>query len=360
MTDDVRKLLGGYATGTLTEEEKQTLFEAALEDPALFSALADEQALKELLDDPRARAQVLQAAENQVFSIAGLMREWFSRTRSKALVATFGVLMVAIAVTTYRDQRRMEVARVTQVSEPQIVAAPPASPPPQPAEERAAPVSRPRAKPAKISPGSKKNQASDALAEPKREAEVAQAAKEATRAEPVLISAAPPVAPQAGPPVISAFLDRQPALSVASGSAQIKYVLLKRSASGEYQPVAADAEFAADEEARLAVEVNEAGVIAVARDDSKSITSTVVQPGQPATFSLPAATRTATVSFTATGDRPVGSTLVPSADTRLGARAATERAKQGPSAFSRAQSDKQLSTAPTTAKVEIKLNRKLN
>ena len=31
MTDEVRKLLGGYATGTLTEEEKQVLFDAALQ-----------------------------------------------------------------------------------------------------------------------------------------------------------------------------------------------------------------------------------------------------------------------------------------------------------------------------------------
>ena len=34
--EDIEKLLGGYATGTLTGEERQALFEAALTDQALF------------------------------------------------------------------------------------------------------------------------------------------------------------------------------------------------------------------------------------------------------------------------------------------------------------------------------------
>jgi len=41
--DEVQKLLGGYATGTLTPEEQQALFAAALEDQELFDALAHEQ-----------------------------------------------------------------------------------------------------------------------------------------------------------------------------------------------------------------------------------------------------------------------------------------------------------------------------
>ncbi|MEX5215109.1 MAG: hypothetical protein NW703_13195 [Nitrospiraceae bacterium] len=49
---DLGKLLGGFATDTLTAEERQALFTAALRDQQLFNALADEQALKELLADP--------------------------------------------------------------------------------------------------------------------------------------------------------------------------------------------------------------------------------------------------------------------------------------------------------------------
>lgn len=53
------QILGGYATDTLTEEEKRQLFEAALHDQTLFDALADEEALKALLADPEARHRIL-------------------------------------------------------------------------------------------------------------------------------------------------------------------------------------------------------------------------------------------------------------------------------------------------------------
>ena len=56
---DIEKLLGGYATGTLTSEEQQALFAAALEDQELFDALAREQGLRDLLSDPAAKAQLL-------------------------------------------------------------------------------------------------------------------------------------------------------------------------------------------------------------------------------------------------------------------------------------------------------------
>ncbi len=37
--DEIRRLLGGYATNTLTDGERTALFEAALEDQELFDAL---------------------------------------------------------------------------------------------------------------------------------------------------------------------------------------------------------------------------------------------------------------------------------------------------------------------------------
>ena len=61
--EDIQKLLGGYATGTLTAEEQQALFEAALEDQELFDALAREQSLRDLLRDPGPRAQLLAALD---------------------------------------------------------------------------------------------------------------------------------------------------------------------------------------------------------------------------------------------------------------------------------------------------------
>lgn len=51
-------LLGGWAAGTLTEEERATLLSAAMEDQELFDALADEEALKELLGDEALRLRL--------------------------------------------------------------------------------------------------------------------------------------------------------------------------------------------------------------------------------------------------------------------------------------------------------------
>jgi hypothetical protein len=61
--DEIRKLLGGYATNALTADERRILFEAALEDQKLFNALQDEDNLRELLADPVSREQVRQALE---------------------------------------------------------------------------------------------------------------------------------------------------------------------------------------------------------------------------------------------------------------------------------------------------------
>ena len=60
---DLEKLLGGYATNTLTNEERQALFDAALHDQTLFNTLADEQALKELLDHPQHRQVLLRSLQ---------------------------------------------------------------------------------------------------------------------------------------------------------------------------------------------------------------------------------------------------------------------------------------------------------
>ena len=59
--DEARKLVGGYATGSLTESERRLLFEAAMEDQDLFDELAREQEMKELLDEPGARDRLILA-----------------------------------------------------------------------------------------------------------------------------------------------------------------------------------------------------------------------------------------------------------------------------------------------------------
>jgi hypothetical protein len=62
-SDDILDLLGRYATGSLTEEERQRLFDAALHDQELFEELAREQELKLLLDQPGAKNRMIRALE---------------------------------------------------------------------------------------------------------------------------------------------------------------------------------------------------------------------------------------------------------------------------------------------------------
>jgi len=50
--EDIQNLLGGFATDTLTDRERELLFTAALENQDLFDALANDQALRDLLRRP--------------------------------------------------------------------------------------------------------------------------------------------------------------------------------------------------------------------------------------------------------------------------------------------------------------------
>jgi hypothetical protein len=87
---DLEKLLGGYATGTLTAAERQALFSAALEDQALFETIMAEEPLRELFGDPAARDQLLAALEETP-------EPWYCRDVHPGLIAAV-VASVVIAV----------------------------------------------------------------------------------------------------------------------------------------------------------------------------------------------------------------------------------------------------------------------
>ncbi len=96
---DLNKLLGGFAVDTLTAEEKQQLYSAALQDQELFNALADEQALKELLADPVVRRSLLQALQKSSSTVASSpWLDWFRRPAGLAwaggiAAAFFGIIL---------------------------------------------------------------------------------------------------------------------------------------------------------------------------------------------------------------------------------------------------------------------------
>jgi hypothetical protein len=119
--EDIQKLIGGYATGSLTDDERHALFEAALDDQELFDTLQQEQPLKDLFDDPFSREQVRRAAAE------GLPRQprtsWFRRPAwfhrpwiwaSAASAALAGVLVVALV--------RWDTPQSQAVKQPEVAA----------------------------------------------------------------------------------------------------------------------------------------------------------------------------------------------------------------------------------------------
>jgi hypothetical protein len=89
--EEVRKLLGGYATGTLTQAEQEALFAAALEDQELFDALAAEQPVRDLLRDPAVKAGLLAALDD-----GPAKQPWWRWRPLIAGVAVAGIAAVAV------------------------------------------------------------------------------------------------------------------------------------------------------------------------------------------------------------------------------------------------------------------------
>lgn len=120
---DLEKLLGGFAADTLTPEEKQTLYTAALQDQQLFNALADEQALKELLADPDVRRRLLASLEQKSASGADGSLSWLDWFRSPAGLAFAGglaaaALAVVLGVRIYQDSLRQAQPVATEEAKP--------------------------------------------------------------------------------------------------------------------------------------------------------------------------------------------------------------------------------------------------
>ena len=136
---DLEKLLGGFAADTLTPDEKQALYTAALQDQQLFNALADEQAFKELLADPVVRRRLLASLEQKSASGAGdawSWLDWFRRPAGLALAGglSAAALAVVLGVRIYQDSLRHSAeSTATEDARPASPSVPmPPVPPPTP------------------------------------------------------------------------------------------------------------------------------------------------------------------------------------------------------------------------------------
>ncbi len=144
-----RGLLGGYATNSLTDDERRLLIEVALEDQDLFDDLAREQALKNALEVPGVRDRL--AASLAPSQVAEPVRGWVKPLMFG--IATMFVLGVSItAVWLSRNGDRMQIAGNNGAIAQQMPAAPPPQQPPAAATEqskkKAAPTPGSAAKPA--------------------------------------------------------------------------------------------------------------------------------------------------------------------------------------------------------------------
>lgn len=300
MTDDTRKLLGGYATGTLSDDEKKLLFDAALTDDELFAALADEQALKELLDDGTVRAQVLRATEEPKFSLAGALREWFDRPKAKALVATGAVLLAIIG---FNSVRQVPPSMPQMAKFHRIPTTPEQSRDLQPNAERAEPPDA-QLMLRQSKPEIRQDKSVNTL---RKQMAVAQAPK--SEADQVVVSANPPSSlpappPAAAPkpePVTSASArlsetSRRAAVPAATGGviggvvggvpafqyaavpplAPLRYELLRMEADGEFRPVPADYEFTLGDTIRVRVTSDRNGAVAVSSAKYPTVAGKVV------------------------------------------------------------------------------------
>lgn len=203
--EEIRKLIGGYATGSLTPKEQKLLFEAALDDQALFDELLAEQDLKDLIEEPGARDRLLEALETEPVAasrtyaphpVPMVMRadsareapspRWYRRPATWAAAGALAAALALIAILPRAFQSDapppVELARNREADAPKIaesLSAPPPAAPIQP------PASRPlpRVKPPVVLPA-ETSAPSPASAELRKAAEPFRAGEKAADAAP--------------------------------------------------------------------------------------------------------------------------------------------------------------------------------
>jgi hypothetical protein len=299
--EDVEKLLGGYATGTLTEAERQALFEAALANQDLFDALADEEALRELLGDPAARRHLLEQLTEKK-SLGQFLFGWWNRRLAWGLAgsAAVTVLLVAVLVPVYRRLAPEHFAPPPAASvEVAQKISPPASTPL--AMRRPAPVvphaqapavhrARVEAEVARVAPPAEKPEQAERLPAAPRgvvggtpggviggisqppTATVAEARQAQTAAaEPKKLAISAFRLPEAGPPeaqtLSPAALDKARAEEPRSAAVGLHYSILRRDPAGRYAEVAPDTVFQRGDSVRLSVEANQSGTLQLLAQD---------------------------------------------------------------------------------------------
>jgi hypothetical protein len=221
--DEIRRLIGGYATGSLSEAERRILFEAALADQELFDELAREQALKEALEEPGAKARLAAALV--------LPKPWW-KTSWVWAAATAATVVVIAGIVVMRPSAKVEQVAGLEVPElpvppsplPALQTAPSLAPPSvaEPSARRAVAAPRVATGIPEAAPQAARKANAEVSAAPEP-----QPPKEAPAAAPVAVPAPPEIAaqaPQIAIPGAQAFAQGGPAAGTGTLAAPLQPV----------------------------------------------------------------------------------------------------------------------------------------
>jgi hypothetical protein len=303
--EDLEKLLGGYAAGTLTAEERRALLEAAVSDQALFDALAMEEPLRDTLADEAARARVLAALEAPAPRFADRFAAWLGRPQAWALGASVaGAVVLTVVALRFEHAPqpappppRQEIAELRPAQPEPPAAASTVKPKRLAAKVRPertqvqAPATAPQLPPTAAAPLDRALTAPPPPRAPREQAlpplppprAVSGAVSETMRVAPQrgeLLTAghlggaaapAPEVTWRPGTEARALFVAHHVPQAPAPNTAAppglgLRYTLLRRDVVGAYFEVPADTEFSPGEAARLRIEANEPGYLYVLGD----------------------------------------------------------------------------------------------
>jgi hypothetical protein len=262
MKGDVRHLLAGYATGTLTDAEKKELFEAALHDPELFAEIAGEEPLRELLEPAAVRVELLERIEPASPGFRERLAGWLRRPGILAGAAAVVVLVVALALAPLMRPKVSNSVAVKFSPPAEILA-----PVPQAAPEResaaVSAVQKPRGVPT-LGPKAERPRQASADSE-KLEARASNTPDAATGGTPFEVLPAPP--PVAAPAAVaieapsSSFVAAQVARE--SSSPRLRYEVETRGSTGEFVVTADPSELKDRDVVRVRFRPSSAGSLAV-------------------------------------------------------------------------------------------------
>ncbi len=315
--DGPERMLGGYATENLSEQEKQELFSAALQDQQLFDALMEEESLRDLLHRPGAKAELLDALQPQQTPLSRF-RRWLATPMAwgtAGAVAAAAILIVMLLPRTPDSRPSAQVARQEAVTmgapkESPAPSAPAAAPAPKQANEarqmasarkieaeprREAPPQPDRQSFADSAPPPTAQPTAQQLAQQQVQPQVQQQTQQQV-SEPQALRQDRQTQVQAPPPAAIAEQGPPPAPQMAATAPPaprppLEYVLLKRNEQGAYSPATS---FRDSDAVRIQVTAHESGYMALTRQgESKPlVTAQPVRPGQtvqlpPSGFLLP-------------------------------------------------------------------------